>query len=326
MTDFENTYASDVWPEFEAVQRTLDSFVAINYETAVDACRRHGGITEQGVNYQKQQMLDILAGNPPLASIPAYVTGGKENYLWYSDFYDDITKECFIKYRKFTPPDTPITPANYAERLAKIDFPYFKELVRLVSLMKHIEYIEERLPKTCEDLSPEKVEMTIDAEYKKALEPLQTEIPKSEEPKPKRSVVKRSYEPRMNDKQYSLLAECMKSIRLFRRPVSVAKLKKLFKGRLPEPLQVTNQKSLVYLFDLLKEQGYIKETWISVADGNGDFISFLRGKNRERFSSEGNNISGAQFSSRRIEAKSEYIHGLDIIEDTVESMAECGDK
>jgi hypothetical protein len=82
----------------------------------------------------KGKVLDIIRNNPPLARVPRYFRDGREDYLWYSDFYDEVTKEVYHAYRKFVNPINEITPGNYAEELAKIDLPYFKELVNLVSL------------------------------------------------------------------------------------------------------------------------------------------------------------------------------------------------
>ncbi len=137
---------------------------------------------------------------------------------------------------------------------------------------------------------------------------------------------KRSYEPKLTDKQYALLAECIETIKLFRRRVKVTELKKLLKGKLPEPLQITNQKSLVYLLDLLKENKYIKETWMSVAEGNKDFISFRSEGNERRYGSEPHFITMQQFLNNRRRSQREAIYGLDAIEDTIDLMEEYRDK
>jgi hypothetical protein len=130
----------------------------------------------------------------------------------------------------------------------------------------------------------------------------------------------------LTDKQYALLAECIETIKLFRRRVKVTELKKLLKGKLPEPLQITNQKSLVYLLDLLKENKYIKETWMSVAEGNKDFISFRSEGNERRYGSEPHFITMQQFLNNRRRSQREAIYGLDAIEDTIDLMEEYRDK
>jgi len=121
------------------------------------------------------------------------------------------------------------------------------------------------------------------------------------------------------------LAACIETIKLFRRPVSIANLKKLLKGKLPEPLQVTNQKSLVYLLDQLKENKFIKETWMSIAEGNKDFISFRTDGNERRYGSQPHYITMQQLLNNRRRNQREAINGLDTIEETVESMAENRD-
>ena len=75
------------------VQNTLNRFVEVGYEVAVDAYYQttQGNIADP--TYQKQQIFDLLAANPPLLSVPHYYAYEEdhENYLWYSDFYDKGT-------------------------------------------------------------------------------------------------------------------------------------------------------------------------------------------------------------------------------------------
>lgn len=318
--DIEQT---DVPEEFRAVAESIRRFVDINYETA-RTMTTSMKVAPADIAQYKGKVLDIIRNNPPLASVPRYFRDGREDYLWYSDFYDEVTKEVYHAYRTFVNPTNEITPANYAEELAKIDLPYFKELVNLVSL--------ERL---CMDYKEKEAnvinEIKATDEINQPEEDLPTEeIPVTESPEPKsnskRLLGKRSYEPKLTDKQYALLAECIEAIKLFRRRVKVTELKKLLKGKLPEPLQNTNQKSLVYLLDLLKENKYIKETWMSVAEGNKDFISFRSEGNERRYGSEPHFITMQQFLNNRRRSQREAIHGLDAIEDTIELMEDYRDK
>ncbi len=318
--DIEQT---DVPEEFRAVAESIRRFVDINYETA-RTMTTYMKVAPADIAQYKGKVLDIIRNNPPLASVPRYFRDGREDYLWYSDFYDEVTKEVYHAYRKFVNPINEITPGNYAEELAKIDLPYFKELINLVSL--------ERL---CLDYEKKKsnaiTEIKVTDEINQVEEKLPTEeisVAESPEPKPnsKRLLGKRSYEPKLTDKQYALLAECIETIKLFRRRVKVTELKKLLKGKLPEPLQITNQKSLVYLLDLLKENKYIKETWMSVAEGNKDFISFRSEGNERRYGSEPHFITMQQFLNNRRRSQREAIYGLDAIEDTIDLMEEYRDK
>ncbi len=318
--DIERT---DVPEEFKAVAESIHRFVDINYETA-RAMATDMKVAPADIAQYKGKVLDIIRNNPPLASVPRYFRDGREDYLWYSDFYDDVTKEVYHEYRKFVKPANEITPANYAEELAKINLPYFRELINLVSL--------ERL---CMDYEEKETNVINEIEATNEISQSEEELPTGEqlvietpEPKskPKRLLSKRSYEPKLTDKQYTLLAECIETIKLFRRRVKVAELKKLLKGKLPEPLQVTNQKSLVYLLDLLKENKYIKETWMSVAEGNKDFISFRSEGNERRYGKETHYITMQQFLNNRKRNIKEAIIGLDSIEDMIDLMKEYRDK
>lgn len=254
-------------------------------------------ISQTDINNNNGKVLDIIRNNPPLASVPRYFHDGREDYLWYSDFYDEITREVYQQYMEFVKTDTEITTSNYVEELSKINLPYFQQLVDLVSLERLYQYYHKHLPKE-KDIPP------TESATKAA-------IPK---------VVKRSYEPQLEPKQYKEILICIEQIRLFRRPIKVTELKKLFKGKLVEPLQVTNQKTLVYLFDLLKDSNFIKGTWMSVPDGNKDFISFRTEGNKERYGDQDHYINMQQLLNSRNRNKRELIFGLENIDDLIEEL------
>ncbi len=292
---------------YQDVQRLLDQFVSVGYDTAYNALRSHSNPDNE--DYLREQIVTILRDNPPLATVPKSLRDGRENYLWYSDFYDDAGKEVFRRYGQFSAPAVKITPANYAEELGKTSLPYFAELVNLVSLEKLYMEIEARMARTGSKSVPEDI----------------TEQSQPDTPIEK-SQSKRSYEPKLNSEQYSLLAECIESIKLFRRPMPVAELKKLLKGKLAEPIQVANQNSLTYLFDKLGECGLIREKWIAVAVSNRDFLSFRRGKNIDRYGNEPHYISMQQFSNCRNSNRITGFKDLLPIDDAMEGIRECGDK
>lgn len=317
---------------FREVQQCLDRFVWINYEVAFGMLYRMKP-TPEDIALYRGKVLDIIRHNPPLESIPRYFRDGREDYLWYSDFYDDITKEVYQRYRTFTAPMVEITPSNYAEELAKIDLPYFKELVDLVSLEKLcMLYEANQFPE--KKIAETEVETNIafDADTDKEenigngnIAP-ETDFGEETEPnQPARQPKKRSYEPKLNSGQYTLLSECVEDIKLFRRKVKITELKKLLKGKLTEPLEVTNQKSLVYLLDQLSENKYIKDTWMSVADGNKDFLSFRTEGNKQRYGEKPHFITMQQLLNNRNRNKRESIRGLVEIEEMIDAMEENRD-
>lgn len=294
---------TDVPESFQVIQQSLNDFVAINYGTALGLISQPQ-LTEAEILHYKSKVLDIIRNNPPLTSLPKYLRDEREDYLWYSDFYDEISKDVYHQYRTFVKPIDEITPINYVEELAKINLPYFKDLVNLVALERLCINIEKRLPAPKKDVSEE-------------IFPAPPVAPKT--PRPKR-LDKRSYEPTLNKKQYSLVVEYLEKLKLFRRPVKVTLLKKLFAGKLPEPLQVANQKSLVYLFDQFMEQNYIIDTWIAVAVGNKDFISFRTEGNKQRYGEEVHYISMEQMMNCRNRNKKEGVKGLIAIDELIELL------
>ena len=300
---------TDLPESFQVVQQTLSDFVAINYETALGLIS-HPQITESEILHYKSKVLDIIRNNPPLASLPKYLRDGREDYLWYSDFYDEISKDVYHQYRTFIKPTNAITPSNYSTELTKVDLPYFRELVDLVSLECLCIKYEKFLLTPKVDIIQEKPsieEVTIVEETKATVKPKST---------------KRSYQPKLSKEQYTLLADCIEVIKLFRSKVKVSELKKLLSGKLPEPLQVTNQKTLVYLLDQLSEHKYIKKTWISVAGGNKDFISFRTEGNKERYGDNIHYINMTQLNNSRNRNKREQIFGLENIDTLIEKLGE----
>ncbi|MEA5130058.1 MAG: hypothetical protein VB074_17960 [Proteiniphilum sp.] len=302
-------YDSNVPEVFRVVQQSLNDFVAINYGTALGLVSQPQ-LTEAEILHYKSKVLDIIRNNPPLASLPKYLRNGREDYLWYSDFYDEISKDVYHRYRTFVKPIATITPCNYTTELSKIDLPYFRELVDLVSLERLWIKYEQLLPKPKVEVIQEKT-------------PIQeTIIVKEVEAIVKPKSTKRSYQPKLSKEQYALLADCIESIKLFRSKIKVSELKKLLSGKLPEALQVTNQKTLVYLLDQLSEHKYIKDKWVSVADGNKDFISFRTEGNKERYGDDKHYIGMQQLLNCRNRNKREQIFGLEDIDTLIEKLEE----
>jgi hypothetical protein len=348
---FEDDQTTDgnVPPAYRNVQTILDQFAAVSYDAAYNALQSHSG--SDNADYLRERIVTILRNNPPFATIPKYLRDGRENYLWYSDFYDDTGKDVFRKYGQSIISVINITPANYATELAKIALPYFSELVDLVSLEKLYMEIEERMGRARSksatvviaegedtEVGAEETHDTIVATEQPQASPeptptlpvpeqLTPEIP-AEMPKrkPKQLTGKRSYEPKLNPEQYSLLAECVENIRLFRRPTPVSELKKLLTGKLAEPLQVTNQNSLTHILDKLRDNGLVRWQWQTVAVGNKDFLSFRRGKNKQRYGDEPHHITMQQFSNCRQSNRTTGFKDLLAIDEMMEKILACGGK
>lgn len=339
---------TDVPEGFRETAQCIESFVHINYDTA-RAAETTLKPSREDIALLKGKILDIIRHNPPLASIPRYLKDGREDYLWYSDFYDEVTKEAYHKYRTFNPPDMKITPANYTEELAKIDLPYFAEIVNLVSLERlRLNYQkrgftgkgkqEDGYAKGIPTVI-EKTDGSDSGSHPATLSPTNVPVPafpfvpnpnlntySTPTHKPERVQSKRSYEPKLTAKQYALLSGCVEKIRLFRNKIIVPRLRKLLNGKPGDPLQVTNQKSLVYLFDGLREHGYIKDAWVSVAEGNRDFVSFRTRGNEERYGSDPHFITMQQLLNSRNRNRREAIHGFIEIDEMMEQLEKHREK
>lgn len=309
MYDFEEEldYDGNIPESFRVVQQCLNRFVEINYEIMLGIVT-NTKVTETDMQHNHSKAVDIIRNNPPLESLPKYLRDGREDYLWYSEFYDDAGKDVLRRYGKFTASTSEINKTNYTEELAKIDLPYFREMVDLVSLERLCIKYEKLLPKPKVDIIQEKI-------------PIQeTIIIKEVEATAKPKSTKRSYQPKLSKEQYVLLADCIEAIKLFRSKIKLAELKKLLSGKLSEPVQVTNQKTLVYLLDQLSEHKYIKNEWISVAVDNKDFISFRTNGNKKRYGDNTHYINMTQLNNCRNRNKKERITGLENIDELIEEL------
>lgn len=83
---------------------------------------------------------------------------------------------------------------------------------------------------------------------------------------------------------------------------------------------MTNQKTLVYLLDQLSENKYIKTQWVSVTNGNKDFISFRIESNKERYGDNTHYIGMQQVLNYRNRNKREQIFGLKNIDALIEKL------
>lgn len=308
-------YDGNIPEAFRVVQQCLDRFVEINYETMLGMVA-NTKVTETDIWHYHSKAVDIIRNNPPLESLPKYLRDGREDYLWYSEFLEDAGKDIFRQYAKFVASPIEVTKMNYAEELAKIDLPYFRELVDLVSLERLCIKYEKLFPTSPEDTAKEKLPTPKENITQEELLAPQKNIVKKAKPK----VTKRSYQPKLNKEQYTLLADCIETIKLFRSKIKIAELKKLLSGKLTEPLQIANQKSLVYLFDLLSEHKYIKKEWIAVAAGNKDFISFRTKGNKERYGDNTHYINMTQLNNCRNRNKKERITGLENIDELIDEL------
>lgn len=129
------------------VGQYINDFSEVNHHAALSVNARTKPTLED-IALLRSKMVDTSVVIP-IGSIPIlrYFRDGREDYLWYSDFYDDITKNVYHQYRRFLKLADKIIPANYAEELTKIEFPYFRELVDLVSLERLCIEYEKKLPK-----------------------------------------------------------------------------------------------------------------------------------------------------------------------------------
>lgn len=122
------------------------------------------------------------------------------------------------------------------------DLPYFPEIVELVSTIQIINRLHPKEHRVIEITTTEK-------------EQTQT------------------FDAKISGKQFTILAQAINEAGLFTVPITVARIENLLDCKIAEPLQVSNLKLLVYLFEELSDHKLITNQWQKVVVANKLFLS-----------------------------------------------------
>lgn len=122
------------------------------------------------------------------------------------------------------------------------DLPYFQEIVELVSTIQIINRLQ-----------PKEI---------KVVEIKAAEIEQ-----------KQTFDAKINGKQLAILVQAINEAGLFAAPITAGELENLFDSKITEPLQVSNLKLLVYLFEELSNHKLITRQWQRVVVTNKLFLS-----------------------------------------------------
>lgn len=122
------------------------------------------------------------------------------------------------------------------------DLPYFQEIVELVSTIQIINRLQPKEDRAIEIAATEK-------------EQTQT------------------FGAKISGKQFTILAQAINEAGLFTVPITVGRIENLLDCKIAEPLQVSNLKLLVYLFEELSDHKLIANQWQKVVVANKLFLS-----------------------------------------------------
>ncbi|MDR1980824.1 MAG: hypothetical protein LBQ39_04275 [Tannerellaceae bacterium] len=240
-------------------QEVMNAYIQSDYQGMVDSLSLK-------VNYMKKKELrisyleaeldaattelahELRENHSIISSIYEYTD--QKNFLWNSNFIEELTSDERKKYITCNH-----ASINYQIHHQQLDIftelPYFSVIKRFTALSKYVKYIDGILKQL--GIVSQAELPTIEKPNKK---------PVSEKPKAKRTL-----EPKLDEEQLTLLANCLNEINVFKDPITQEGLINLFSCNLSNPLNIARNKNklLVYFLWQLESRSYITMEWQAVS-------------------------------------------------------------
>ena len=291
---------------FRAIQKILDSCVAHDYKTKVDALflKREYLIKAQLKDYLRQEIFrvteNIVAIQQKYRVVRDIVQDmDVPDFLWESGYFEDLNSNERKKYIAFRCSDFDMDaylhePSCYDERL-----PYFSIIVSLVVLSKYLYFLQEQESKYYTDsIAPQ--EQALPKEKDESVETTPTKIVGKSNP----------FKSTLKANEIKLLTECVNEANMFTTTVSTKILTDFFNCKLDGVLKVNNTRLLAYLMMQLSCYNYIVYEWQSVIANNKLILKKIKGEPLTR----------TDLSSATDQAKNIYPKGYEIIDKYIKQL------
>ena len=291
---------------FRAIQKILDSCVAHDYKTKVDALfLKHEYLTKaQLKDYLRQEIFrvteNIVAIQQKYRVVRDIVQDmDVPDFLWESGYFEDLNSNERKKYIAFRCSDFDMDaylhePSCYDERL-----PYFSIIVSLVVLSKYLYFLQEQESKYYTDsIAPQ--EQALPKEKDESVETTPTKIVGKSNP----------FKSTLKANEIKLLTECVNEANMFTTTVSTKILTDFFNCKLDGVLKVNNTRLLAYLMMQLSCYNYIVYEWQSVIANNKLILKKIKGEPLTR----------TDLSSATDQAKNIYPKGYEIIDKYIKQL------
>ena len=291
---------------FREIQKILDSCIAHDYKTKVDALflKREYLTQAQLKDYLRQEIFrvteNIVAIQQKYRVVRNIVLDMDiPDFLWESGYFEDLNSDERKKYIGFRCPDFDMDaylhePSCYDGRL-----PYLSIIVNLVVLSKYLRYLQEQESNYHTDAVAIQ-EQALPKEKEESADTNPTKIVGKSNP----------FKSTLKANEIKLLTDCVNEANMFTTTVSAKILTDFFNCKLNGVLKVNNTRLLAYLMMQLGCYNYIVYEWQSVIANNKLILGKIKGEPLTR----------TDLSSATDQAKNIYPKGYEIIDKYIKQL------
>ena len=291
---------------FREIQKILDSCIAHDYKTKVDALflKREYLTQAQLKDYLRQEIFrvteNIVAIQQKYRVVRNIVLDMDiPDFLWESGYFEDLNSDERKKYIGFHCSDFDMDaylhePSCYDGRL-----PYLSIIVNLVVLSKYLRYLQEQESNYHTDAVAIQ-EQALPKEKEESADTNPTKIVGKSNP----------FKSTLKAYEIKLLTDCVNEANMFTTTVSAKILTDFFNCKLNGVLKVNNTRLLAYLMMQLSCYNYIVYEWQSVIANNKLILKKIKGEPLTR----------TDLSSATDQAKNIYPKGYEIIDKYIKQL------
>jgi len=291
---------------FRGIQKILDSCIAHDYKTKVDALflKREYLTQAQLKDYLRQEIFrvteNIVAIQQKYRVVRNIVLDMDiPDFLWESGYFEDLNSDERKKYIGFRCSDFDMDaylhePSCYDGRL-----PYLSIIVNLVVLSKYLRYLQEQKSNYHTDAVAIQ-EQALPKEKEESADTNPTKIVGKSNP----------FKSTLKANEIKLLTDCVNEANMFTTTVSAKILTDFFNCKLNGVLKVNNTRLLAYLMMQLSCYNYIVYEWQSVIANNKLILKKIKGEPLTR----------TDLSSATDQAKNIYPKGYEIIDKYIKQL------
>ena len=293
---------------FREIQKILDSCIAHDYKTKVDALflKREYLTQAQLKDYLRQEIFrvteDIVAIQQKYRVLQYIVLDMDiPDFLWESSFFEDLNSDEKRKYISFLCSDFDMDaylrePFCYDEHL-----PYFSIIINFVVLSKYLNHLQEQESEYYIDtVTIQEQEQTLPKEKEESIENKPVKIVGKSNP----------FKSVLTLKEISLLTDCINEAHVFTTTINARILTDFFNCKLDGVLKVNNTRLFAYLMMQLGCYNYIVYEWQSVIANNKLILGKIKGEPLTR----------TDLSSATDQAKNIYPKGYEIIDKYIKQL------
>ena len=291
---------------FREIQKILDSCIAHDYKTKVDALffKREYLTQAQLKDYLRQEIFrvteNIVAIQQKYRVVRNIVLDMDiPDFLWESGYFKDLNSDERKKYIGFRCSAFDMDaylhePSCYDGRL-----PYLSIIVNLVVLSKYLRYLQEQESNYHTDAVAIQ-EQVLPKEKEESADTNPTKIVGKSNP----------FKSTLKANEIKLLTDCVNEANMFTTTVSAKILTDFFNCKLNGVLKVNNTRLLAYLMMQLGCYNYIVYEWQSVIANNKLILGKIKGEPLTR----------TDLSSATDQAKNIYPKGYEIIDKYIKQL------